>query len=325
MRVARRALPASILSLLALLAASPARAASAVANFCGQQAAQGAEAQDRLLRFTAHVRSALQAHAQAQAQAQSQSQSQSQAAAPEAGVALIARSGLDLSRFGLRYSHAGLALAQGAGTPWAVRQLYYACDEGRPRLFDQGLAGFVAGTADPDAGYISVVWLPPAAAQALTRTALDRPRALRLLADTYSANAHAWSLRYQNCNQWVMELLAASVADLADGADLRARAQAWLREAGYQPSAVDAGSHAVMFAGGFVPWLRFDDRPEDERHSLVFRVSLPSSIEAFVRARWPEARRMEFCHAAGRVVIREGWTPLAEGCVPGPGDRVEAL
>ena len=116
-----------LLLLLLLLAAGPSQAASAVANFCGHQVAPSAEAQDRHLRFTAHVRAALQARAAV--------------APPEAGVAIIARSGLDLARFGLRYSHAGLALAEGAGTPWAVRQLYYACEEGRPRLFDQGLAG----------------------------------------------------------------------------------------------------------------------------------------------------------------------------------------
>ena len=316
--VPRTVLALGTLLLAGLAPAQQAQAASAVANFCGVQAPLDAAAQDRLLCFSAHVREALQAQARDHG----------------AGVAVIARSGLDLSRFGLRYSHAGLALASvgsgasvasGAGTPWAVRQLYYACEEGRPRLFDQGLAGFVSGTSEPGSGYISVVWLPPDAARDLARTALDRPRALRLLADTYSANAHAWSLRYQNCNQWVMELLAASVADLADGADLRARAQAWLRDAGYRPAAVDAGSHAVMFAGGFVPWLRFDDRPEDERYSLVFQVSVPVAIEAFVRARWPDARRMEFCHAAGRVVIREGWTPIADGCAPAPGDRVESL
>jgi hypothetical protein len=61
------------------------------------------------------------------------------------GVALIARSGVDLARFAQRYSHAGISLRDSPNTPWSVRQLYYACDEGRPRLYDQGLAGFPAG------------------------------------------------------------------------------------------------------------------------------------------------------------------------------------
>jgi hypothetical protein len=234
---------------------------------------------------------------------------------------LISRSGLDLSRFGLRYSHAGLALADGAGSAWAVRQLYYACDEARPRLFDQGLAGFVAGTSDPERGFVSLLLLPPPAAAMLAHTALDRPRALRLLADRYSANAHAWSLRYQNCNQWLIELLAASEGTLADGPDLRARAQDWLREAGYQPAAVDAGSHLLMFAAGFVPWLRLDDRPEDQRYSLTFQLTLPRSLEAFVRQRWPEARRIALCHAGDRVLVRRGWAPLPRTAAPAPATR----
>lgn len=283
----------------------PAVAGSLSANFCGQSAPLSVAQQDRLLRFAAVVRELLETEAH--------------------GVALVARSGLDLSRFGVRYSHAGLALAEGAGTRWAVRQLYYDCDAAQPRLYDQGLAGFVAGLHVPDRGFISLLLPPPDAARRLMQTARDRPRALRLLAARYSANAHAWSLQYQNCNQWLAEMMATAEGALADGDDLRARAQAWLRDAGYVPAAVDAGSHAVMFAAGFVPWLRLDDRPEDERYSLVFRLSLPRSLEAFAQARWSGTRRVALCFAEDRVVLRRGGPPLREDCVPEPGDEVRPL
>lgn len=291
------------LALAGLLAAGAAQAA--IPGFCSGAPELDAAQQDRLLRISALMRAELDASGRA--------------------VAVVARSGLDLDRFGLRYSHAGLALAQGAGSPWAVRQLYYACDEGRPRLFDQGLTGFLAGTRQPERGHLSALLLPAEAAATLAAAALDRPRALDLVAGSYSANAHAWSLRHQNCNQWLVELMAAAFGALPGGPDLRARAQGWLREAGYRPAAVDAGAHWVMFAAGFVPWLRFDDRPEDERHSLVFQVSVPASIETFVRARWPAAERVELCHDGARVVLRRGWTPIAEGCVAAPGDREVTL
>jgi len=287
------------------MAAGAGQAASLVANFCGQTAPLNAAQHDRLLRFAAVVRGVLDREAH--------------------GVALVARSGLDLSRFGVRFSHAGLALADGAGTRWAVRQLYYDCEAAQPRLYDQGLAGFVAGLHAPDRGFISLLLPPPDAAQPLAATALDRARALRLLAARYSANAHAWSQDYQNCNQWVAELMATAEGALADGPDLRVRAQRWLMEAGYQPAAVDAGSHAVMFAAGFVPWVRLDDRPEEQRYSLVFHLSLPRSLEAFAMARWPAARRVSLCYADDRVVLRRGGAPLPEDCVPQPGDEVQAL
>jgi hypothetical protein len=81
----------------------------------------------------------------------------------------------------------------------------------------------------------------------------------------------------------------------------------------------------LMFAGAFIPWIHYDDHPEHDRYALRFRTSLPSAIEAFVRARVPAAQRLELCHTDRHVVIRRGWEPLAEGCVPGPDDRVVAL
>jgi len=129
-------------------------------------------------------------------------------------VALIARSGLDLSRFGVRYSHAGFSLRASENTPWSVRQLYYACDEQKPRIFDQGMSGFLLGTDNPAVGYVSIVFLPTDEAAELEHAALDNRQALRLLSPTYSANAYPFSVRYQNCNQWVMELIASAWGQL---------------------------------------------------------------------------------------------------------------
>lgn len=279
-------------------ALQPAAAGSVAGRFCGSSPPLSVLQQDRLLRIAALLKDELDRGS---------------------GVALVARAGLDLSRFGLRYSHAGLGLAEGAGPRWAVRQLYFDCDEARPRLFDQGLTGFLAGSRDPERGFVSLVLLPPAAAEAVRAAALDRPRALRLLAGRYVANAHAWSLESQNCNQWLVELIATGAGALPDGPDLRARAQAWLRAQGYRPGVVDAGSHWLLFAAGFVPWLRLDDRPDP--HALQFELSLPASLEAFVQARWPEAERVELCHVGPRVVLRRGGPPLAEACTAAPGDR----
>ena len=237
-------------------------------------------------------------------------------------MALVSRNGTDLHRFGIRYSHAGLALKANRNGPWSVRQLYYACDERRPRLYDQGLAGFLFGIDDPAVGYASVLLLQGEQADALEHTALDNARALRLLAARYSANAYPFSAAYQNCNQWVAELLAAAWAPLADAADLRARAQQWLAQAGYAPAPVEVHSHLLMFAAPFVPMIHVDDHPPDDRFALQFRTSLPAAIERFVHDRVPGARRVELCHDARHVVVHRGWTPITEGCTPAAGDRV---
>jgi hypothetical protein len=169
----------------AVLAAGAALAGSAQAaslRYCDRQAQVSVGQQDQLFRFGAIVKAELEASKQP--------------------LALVARSGLDLSWFGLRYSHAGFSLKDSPNGPWSVRQLYYACDEQRPRIFDQGISGFLLGTDNPAEGYVSLVFLPPEEGAPVERAALSAPQALQLLAADYSANAYPWGLRYQNCNQW---------------------------------------------------------------------------------------------------------------------------
>jgi hypothetical protein len=295
------------LALVAALAAGGAHAQSSGTStssaFCDRAQPLSAGQQDKLLRFAAVVREEL-------GQAD--------------GAALVSRSGLDLSRFQIRYSHAAVAWREADGA-WSARQLYYACDESRPRIFDQGLTGFAMGTDNPSLGYVTIVRLPLDAAAALRRAALDTPRALRLLAAEYSANAYPFSLRYQNCNQWVMEMLAMAWGDLADGDELRARAQDWLRDAQYAPEPIAIGSRLLMLASAFVPLLHLDDHPIEDRDAMLLHVSLPSTMEAFVRARLPGSERVELCHDGRQVVVHRGWTPIADGCRPGEGDRVVPL
>ncbi len=278
---------------------------SSTTAFCDRGPELSATQQDRLLRFAAIARRELDNSG--------------------ARVALVARSGLNLARFDIRYSHAGVSLKDHEQTPWTVRQLYFACDEARPRLYDQGLPGFLFGTDDPALGFLSIVLLPADAAASLERATLDRPLALRLLAAAYSANAYPFSLSYQNCNQWVAELLAAAWSGEADGDGLRAHAQAWLSAQGYAPAPVQVGSHWLMLVGAFIPWIHSDDHPEADLQALRYQTSLPASIEAFVRDRVPGAERIELCHDETQVVIHRGWTPIAPGCKPGEDDRVIAL
>lgn len=247
-----------------------------------------------------------------------------------ARIALIARSGLDLARVGQRYSHAGLALAASANARWSVRQLYYACDERRPRIFDQGMAGFALGMDDPATGYLSIVILPPGpASERLETAALDDARATRLLGAQYSANAYAFGLRYQNCNQWVAELMGISWGATEDqalpagGADGRGEAQRRLRALGYAPTRIELG--LLRMAADFVPFVHSDDHPAESLALGRHDVSLPESLERFVRAQLPGAQRIELCHRDREVVIRRGWDPIADGCAAAPGDRVVRL
>jgi hypothetical protein len=292
-------------------AASLACSASAHAglfNLCDRQAKVSAAQQDTLYRFADIIKKELGQSGQS--------------------VALVARSGLDLSRFGLRYSHAGIALARSDNAPWSVRQLYYACDEGKPRVYDQGISGFLLGTDNPSIGYLSVLLVPDDKAQALERAALDKRQALQVLGSQYSANAYAFSVRYQNCNQWVMELLASAWGDVPavdDTVGERAAAQDWLALRAYEPTTIDVGSRWLMWATAVIPFVHTDDHPQQDLDDKRFRISMPASIEAFVQREVPKAQRIEFCHVDKHVVIHRGWSMMADGCQAGEGDTVIEL
>jgi hypothetical protein len=278
---------------------------SAPSQFCDQTAKYTLAEQDKLLRFSQLIKSELDNS--------------------DLSVALISRSGLDLSRFNTRYSHAGYSLKDSPNTAWSVRQLYYACEDARPKIFDQGMAGFIAGTDSPKVGFISVVLLPKDKAIALAATALDKAQALALLHPNYSANAYAFSEKYQNCNQWVAELLAASLANNSNGNLSRAAAQRWLKDNNYQPSVMRVDSRLLMLAGAFIPYIHSDDHPVEDLHLLQYRVSMPQAIEQWVQKQTSDAQRIEFCYNEKQLVVRYGWRSIEDGCVAAPGDKIVLL
>ncbi len=274
-------------------------------RYCDGARSASVSEQDRLLQFAAAARASLDASA--------------------GNVALISRTGVDLSRLNIRYSHSGIAIRPGPDAPWSVRQLYYACHEGRPRLFDQGIGAFLFNTDKPGNSRVSIVFMPAAAAASLHRIAMDSGRALRLLGATYSANAYPFSVKYQNCNQWVAEMLALAWGNLGEGEPLRERAQQWLAASGFSPPPVSLGSHWVKFMASLSPMIHLDDHPSDDQAGLDFQLSLPQALEQFISQRHPDARRVELCLTRDGVLVREGWPGFGDHCSVGPGDRLMAF
>src|SRR6185369_1867735 len=86
---------------VAAIALTPDAANAASLQFCDRGGDTTAAQKDTLLQFGALVKDEL--------------------AASGRDVALVARSGIDLHRFGARYSHEGVALKDSANGPWSVR------------------------------------------------------------------------------------------------------------------------------------------------------------------------------------------------------------
>jgi hypothetical protein len=270
--------------------------------FCDQTAVLTAEEKNQLLNFSATVKNVLQKSGN--------------------DMAIISRSGIDLDRFEIRYSHAGFTLKNSANTPWAVRQLYYGCDEEKPSIYDQGLSGFLMDHDTRSIPYVSLVFMPPPMETALAKAALDKQTALNLLGALYSANAYPFSTQFQNCNQWLLEVMAFGWGHIESKGDYRADAQQWLKENKYQPTDIDVKHRYLVWASHFVPLVHNSDQPAENLDKNLYQVSMPASIESFVKAQVPQATRVELCLNKGKIVIHHGWDMIPEGCLVGEGDEV---
>lgn len=194
-----------------------------------------------------------------------------------AELAIVGRVGSDVSKYGLRYTHAGIAVRQHPKGRWLVRHMLNHCGRPTSSLFDQGLTVFFLD--DPFA-YDALVLIPTPAEQAQLREIVLSETALALHEPAYSTLAYPFSERYQNSNQWLLELLALS----ASGGPLhRRQAQLHLRNSGYRASTVQLPALQRLGAALFKANVRFDDHPISERLSGRYSVVTVKSIEAYLQ------------------------------------------
>jgi len=238
---------------------------------------------------------------------------------------IISRSGLDLDRFDIRLSHAGISLRDNPDASWSVRQLYFSCDEYRPHIYDQGLPGFLMDQGEGSHVFISMVFLPPDAERQLIAAAANNKLAAGLQVGDYSADAYPYSTKYQNCNQWLAEILAYAWGGLPADGQLREQAQTWLRAQNYSPSVVDVKHQYMVWLAHFVPLVHNDDQPEETLDDHRYQLSLPDSIERFVRQYIPGSHRVQMCLRGDKLVTHEGWDDIPAGCVAQAGDTVRDL
>jgi len=181
-----------------------------------------------------------------------------------ASVVVIARAGQNLSEYGVRYSHLGFAYREGEGdaTLWRVVHKLNQCGSARASIYRQGLGEFFLD--DLWEYEAAVVVLAPQAQAHLRSLLADNVAVARLDTPAYSMVAYPWSDRYQQSNQWAIETLA-----LAEdpAAATRARAQAWLRLHGYEPTTLHLSAFKRLGARVVSANVAFDDHPNEKRFS----------------------------------------------------------
>ena len=200
--------------------------------------------------------------------------------ASQAEVAIIARVGQDLSKYHLRYSHLGL-VRHAADGRWLVLHELNQCGTAESNLFDEGLGNFFM---DSPFAYETMILIPSLELQKKLAAVIDSGQARQLHQHRYNMLAFAFSTRYQNSNQWALEVLAAAQANDVKITQ-REQAQAWLKLASYQPETLHIPTLTRLGARMFKANVSFDDHPMDRRMSGLIDTVTVESITKFLQSR----------------------------------------
>lgn len=180
-------------------------------------------------------------------------------------LVLLARVGQDLRKYGVHYSHLGFAYREpdgNGGHVWRVLHKLNECGSDHAAIHRQGLGQFFL--SDPFRYEAAFAAPSEAWQQKLLPLMRDDRRALQMHRRPYSMVAYAWSNRYQQSNQWVIETMAAAM--LPAGAN-RMKAQAWLMAQDYEPATLRLD--ALTRLGGRISSanIAFDDHPNEKRYA----------------------------------------------------------
>ncbi len=201
-----------------------------------------------------------------------------------AEIALVARVGRDMSRYGMRYSQVAFAWRGHPRGDWTMVEELNQCGTASSALYDDGLANFFL---DDMFAYEAKVVIPSPAVQRRIATVLAAGRGGRFHEPRYNLVAYPFATRYQNSNQWLLETLVEALAERQIGN--RTEAQAWLRSAGFRPSTLYVPPMERLGAQLFRANVAFDDQPIDRRMAGKIDVVSAESVLDFVQGVDPAA------------------------------------
>jgi hypothetical protein len=196
-----------------------------------------------------------------------------------ATVAYVARAGIDLTQYGLVYSHVGLAWRDHPKGRWFTYHLLNTCGTRNSELVDQSLEDFFNVQLFTHDALVAV---PSPDAQLRLLKAFFSPVAPTLHERSYSMISNPFSVMYQSSNQWVLEVSAAALAP-ENAIHNRLQAQNWLKANGYVPFKARVGGLLVVGSQLFSPHVRFDDHGDEENRTNLFLTTTADSAIDFVQ------------------------------------------
>lgn len=191
-------------------------------------------------------------------------------------VAVIARVGSDMSKYGLRYTHAGLAYRQGLHAPWTVLHKLNRCGSDRSTIYRQGLGNFFLD--NPYEYRAKVVFLKPAFAEQVLVAVGSESRIRAVDQPHYSLLAYPFGTGTQNSNGWLLEFLVAASAP--EAIHSRTAAQRRLRDTHYRPDVIPVSASQRLGAHFGRANVSFLDHPLRNRLAGEYETV---TVESLVR------------------------------------------
>jgi hypothetical protein len=198
-----------------------------------------------------------------------------------AQVVVLARAGQDLSAYGLRWSHLGLAYRDSAkdnaAATWRVVHKLNQCGTAQAAVYRQGLGEFFMDDLFQYEG--AIVVLAPEVQSRMLAALRDNGNVGALNTPAYSMVAYPWAQTYQQSNQWALETLAMTQDPQARS---RERAQAWLKLKGYEPTTLKISAMKRLGARMTAANVAFDDHPNEKRFSDRIETVTVDSVFAWL-------------------------------------------
>ena len=199
-------------------------------------------------------------------------------------IALIGRVGQDLSKYGLRYSHIAFIQKDAASGQWRTTHLLNGCNSNQSALWQEGLANFFL---DDLLAYEALLVIPsPAIQEKLQAIVSSRDSIKAMHQPLYNMVAYPFSDKYQNSNQWALELFTMALSQQAGinpAITTRKQAQQWLKLTNYEPSTLKLTAFTRLGARMFRANVAFDDHPDERRFADQIDTVTVESMATYIK------------------------------------------
>ena len=199
-------------------------------------------------------------------------------------IALMGRVGQDLSKYGLRYSHIAFIQKDEASGQWRTTHLLNGCNSNQSALWQEGLANFFL---DDLTAYDALLVIPsPAIQEKLQALVSNRDSIKAMHQPLYNMVAYPFSDKYQNSNQWALELFAEALSQQAGinpPITTRKQAQQWLKLTNYEPSTLKLSAFTRLGARMFKANVAFDDHPDERRFADLIDTVTVESMANYIK------------------------------------------